>query len=484
MLSTPRVEKPGRNYRVVPEVELIEATGFANYLDDFVATIEDFQKDHDLADGSYIIQRPGVKALMAESSISSVAIRPASTDPITGNLLRFGGNALSRYNAPKLSIGRLSFWEDWNKTNATVYAYVDGVNTVSPVNSINFLSPNWYPRSKTVNGKITRVKDEEEIVPDLVVWGTGSKGCFELTIPKSDFKPISSFEGEVLFQGAANVISVLDQGSGFEPDGTMAVLHYPHEPIAYWTFDIHESLFDDVNQSRFQPSPAWLRNIKRKLANHWSFEEEDGIYIFDEITDNNISIGPDFNMSDDSRWEWGTRGRALEFNGSNGISFENMIHEDLNFTFSSWLNPYDDFTLTIGGQEVDYIHATGELTFNNDTNQVLQKQSMDNQWMHFAFVQFKPLKAYIYLDGQRISVDSSINKGVNTDIDLLNYNGLLDEVQYFEASFKPPMIKELAGRVFLDLSGNKLHAVPIGDDLPLHNPTGDPGMSTDRPTWE
>ena len=35
----------------------------------------------------------------------------------------------------------------------------------------------------------------------------------------------------------------------------------------------------------------------------------------------------------------------------------------------------------------------------------------------------------------------------------------------------------------MDLSGNKLHAVPIGDDLPLNNPSTDAGISNDRPIW-
>ncbi|MAV39245.1 MAG: hypothetical protein CML12_01505 [Puniceicoccaceae bacterium] len=428
MLSTPRIDKKGTNYRTVPSVKLIETSGFANYVDDSVGTIEDFQKEG-LTLGDYIIQRPLVKAIMEESNISSVAIRPAFADPVTGNLIRFGGSALSRSNAPKLSIGRLSFWEDYSKPDATLVAYVDGVNTVSPVNGKSFLAPNWLLRPKSKN-----------FVPDLVVWGTGSKGCFEVTIPKSDFKPVSTFTGKVSSQGNGQVISISNQGFGWEPNGTMAVLHYPYEPIAYWTFDRHESLFDDSNQSRFQPSPAWLRNIKRRLANHWAFEEEDGTYIFDKITDNNISMGADFNMSDESRWAWGAKGRALELNGTIGISFQGIV-DDSNFTFSSWFQPFDDFTLTIGGQDLEYDHASGIVTYTDEAK-TLQRLSGNSQWMHLAFVKGDESKDYIYLDGQSIEITSSES---NNDVSLSIYNGLLDEVQYFESAFTESIIKEALG---------------------------------------
>ena len=102
--------------------------------------------------------------------------------------------------------------------------------------------------------------------------------------------------------------------------------------------------------------------------------------------------------------------------------------------------------------------------------------------MHFGFVQYDNNKAHIYLDGQRLLVTPGLDPA-SPDIVFSNYDGLLDEVQYFESSFTEAIIKELAGRVFLDLSGNKLHAVPIGDDLPLNNPSTDAGISNDRPIW-
>ena len=69
-------------------------------------------------------------------------------------------------------------------------------------------------------------------------------------------------------------ISISNQGKGFEPNSTMAVLHYPHEPFAYWSFDRHESLFEDVSEARHQPSPAWnLEPDSQNLAHYWKLDE-------------------------------------------------------------------------------------------------------------------------------------------------------------------------------------------------------------------
>ena len=55
----------------------------------------------------------------------------------------------------------------------------------------------------------------------------------------------------------AHRIMIMNQGKGFEPNSTMAVLHYPLDPFAYWSFDRHETLFEDIAESRHQPSPGW-----------------------------------------------------------------------------------------------------------------------------------------------------------------------------------------------------------------------------------
>ena len=78
-------------------------------------------------------------------------------------------------------------------------------------------------------------------------------------------------------------IEISDQGKGFEPNSAMAVLHYPRDPLAYWTFDRHETLFEESSAARYQPSPGWNAMQKGssdifpndgKLLCHWDFDED------------------------------------------------------------------------------------------------------------------------------------------------------------------------------------------------------------------
>ena len=69
---------------------------------------------------------------------------------------------------------------------------------------------------------------------------------------------------------------------------------------------------------------------------------------------------------------------------------------------------------------------------------------------------------------------------------LLHFNtsdmeGLLDEVRIYSEGFTESQVKHLAGRLFLDVSGNRFHAAPIGPDFAMSDPSADPGMSTERP---
>ena len=62
-------------------------------------------------------------------------------------------------------------------------------------------------------------------------------------------------------------ISISDQGIGFEPNSTMAILHYPVEPFAKWSFDQDETLFENSAEARFQPTSAWNRSMKDQRLN-------------------------------------------------------------------------------------------------------------------------------------------------------------------------------------------------------------------------
>ena len=68
----------------------------------------------------------------------------------------------------------------------------------------------------------------------------------------------------------------------------------------------------------------------------------------------------------------------------------------------------------------------------------------------------------LYLDGQKIELTTSFN--VEANLEFNSFSGLLDEVRYYQSVKEEYEVKELAGRTFLDLSGNKFHAVPISND--------------------
>ena len=99
------------------------------------------------------------------------------------------------------------------------------MGTISPVNSENFMGGIWETRGNN------------DPIPTILVWGTGSESNATVEIPKNE--------------AGQRQIAIYDQGVNHEPNGTMAIMHYPLNPKAQWSFDIHESLFDDATQSAF-----------------------------------------------------------------------------------------------------------------------------------------------------------------------------------------------------------------------------------------
>ena len=153
-------------------------------------------------------------------------------------------------------------------------------------------------------------------------------------------------------------------------------------------------------------------------------------------------------------------------------------------TFSAWLKPDGDFTLDIGGHTLTYDHGATQV--QDGSNNIL-RLSPTNQWMHVALVATSRTSSTLYLDGQKIELTTSFNVGGNLEFN--SFSGLLDEVRYYQSVKEEYEVKELAGRTFLDLSGNKFHAVPISNDssiLPMssadkNDTLRDLGLSTDRP---
>ena len=66
------------------------------------------------------------------------------------------------------------------------------------------------------------------------------------------------------------------------------------------------------------------------------------------------------------------------------------------------------------------------------------------------------------------------------DLNFTAFDGLLDELLIFDQALEEPAIKYLAGRSYLDISGNKFHISPMSDNLIPVTPGSD-GSSLDVP---
>ena len=161
----------------------------------------------------------------------------------------------------------------------------------------------------------------------------------------------------------------------------MAIIHYPLDPFAQWSFDIHESLFDDATQSRFQPSPAWNNPVISKLDHYWSFDEASGTTITDGQGSVNITVAEMGDLSDENVSVWGVLGRALKLDGST-IDFNATLPVAYPYTFSAWLIPANG-KLSFGGSDITYHDGNNSVQFGDAFIQCL---SPSNQWTHLAIV--------------------------------------------------------------------------------------------------
>ncbi len=146
-------------------------------------------------------------------------------------------------------------------------------------------------------------------------------------------------------------------------------------------------------------------------------------------------------------------------------------------TVSMWLKPNNaDFDVVIGGSNLSFSTNDKEFTFAGES---LARLSNDNSWAHIAVVNNSPTSGFFYVDGQKVIINTTFSAG---NILTNDFNGYLDEVRVYDKSLTDAEIRYLAGRNFIDLSGNKLHAVAVGTKFKMDNPASDPGSSSDRPT--
>ena len=122
-----------------------------------------------------------------------------------------------------------------------------------------------------------------------------------------------------------------------------------------------------------------------------------------------------------------------------------------NCTFSIWVKPETNFALTLGGQNLTYVSGSSEYTFGNTL-----AAKIANYWTHLAIVS-EDNSTTLYVDGRSDS-GSTIS---DADMTITANGGetvWLDEGRVYSKSMTPGEILYLAGRVALDISGNKRHA--------------------------
>ena len=195
--------------------------------------------------GVNLISRPYAKVLMEETSIKSAHVGPREINDF-GGYLAYGGQGYDRNNTPIVEVRRSSIWEDYKKTEATATAFIDGVGTASPVIANSFMGHTWESRP------------DDTAVPNIVVWGSGGgKQIDPLTgLPTGDTDFNGTVTGWELNTSQMRTITIENQGKGFEPNSTMAVLHYPVTPFAYWSFDRHETLLKTPHKLGTSPHPG------------------------------------------------------------------------------------------------------------------------------------------------------------------------------------------------------------------------------------
>jgi len=412
------------------------------YLDD--ANLSSFERANH-------ITMPFAKALMQETNVSVARVGPLEISEL--GYFTYGGRGYNRTNTPVVEVRRSSIWEDYTLRNANATALIDGVGTISPVNTDEFLGSEWATRPG------------DSVVPDLIVWGTGGGDSDDPydEVNASLIAWTDDATGETM-----RTINLQNQGKGFEPNATMAVLHYPLSPKAFWTFDRHESLFEDSNQARYLPSPAWNREYdETNLAHYWKLDTNKS-----STTMADFKGSVDLSSSEpigEGNFSYGAMGHA--FNLKNSVELSAVSVLDANFTYSMWVHPQSNFTFNLNGE--DLVYASPTFTFGTMAGGGIDP-AIPNYWTHVAVVAIES-NATLFIDGRPGECTATFDEDI---IQLTLPNSvLLDEIRIYDIPLSESEIRYLAGRTVLDLSGNKYHAVPMGPGSYLVSPGTGPSSS-------
>ena len=447
MLAEPQVDaKRGSGYKKNPSVSYTLRSAFSSYYSNHTGIYTDLNSTFDLPPQN-LITRPHIKTLMQETNVSTGKVGPLEINEL--GYFTFGGKGYHRSNIPKVDVNRTSIWENYNNQNATAVAYVDGIGTISPVNAEQdeFLSNEWIGRPG------------DTIIPEIKFLGILDT---DIDLPEEE-EANASIIGFTEGGKTKRQINLTNQGKGYEPNSTMAVLHYPIKPEIYWTFDRHESLFEDSNQARHQPSPAWNREVdKINLRHHWKMDSNESATTLANsslsavLTQNSSITGDQF--------EWALKGKGISLSGEK-LTATNPF--DNNFTFSIWVKPEGNFSIDFGDFNVSYdTSADPQYSFKGVPS---LNPKIDNYWTHVGVVRNES-NVTLFVDGRKSSPQTISYSDANLTITTGNLAVVFDECKIYHAALSQSQVRYLAGRTILDLSGNKFNGVIMGSNSILESP--------------
>lgn len=449
LLLAPLVDFAGSGYVKPPQIDLVGGSLFNSHFSQTVTTLPDYQNQPYGPNGT-LISLPTAKSLLKDTNVTKIIVRPTSSDPNTGLHVHFGGTGQSRYFPPAVTVYRSSYWEDYTEPNATATPYVDGVGTIT-VSSLG----SGYPGA-----------------PDIVVLGAGRDANVTATVRAKDKKKDSAqIKSRVLPTGSGN-INVIDQGYGYDPNSTIAVALYPLEPIIYYSFDADESLFEG---GPLKPTSGLNNRIGDKLKHYWQMNEENASTFENNVTaTENFLVAPA--IPDPSvRSKWGIKNKAIEVTVGSTFSATPSVLGD-EFSLSLWVHPADaggnpGLNLNFNSNAFVFVVPDSPDLMTATGFAALPPGPATGEWSHIVVT--KDLTTtQIFLNGQMAGSSTSANPVVsNLEITGLDY--LIDEIMIYERLLQPYEIMQLAGRLFLDLSGNKYHAAAMGGiDMTDSNPAG------------
>ena len=163
---------------------------------------------------------------------------------------------------------------------------------------------------------------------------------------------------------------------------------------------------------------------------------------------------------------WGLLGKSLHLAGAEINATQFVDSMDQNFTVSFWVRPEGDFDINFSSDVVHASYSNGEFGLQEPLTSPALIPRFTGHWAHIAFVH-DGTDIFFYVNGEYQKVSSPDFTSADPVMTITSQSGgiLLDEFRVFNKSLSETSIRYLAGISFLDISGNKFHATPIGGFL-------------------